>query len=78
MIARAPRVAKLPLPRDVFPRKIETARLSLRKPERREVTFYARQAQEAHAARAEPLSRDQARAFQWTPRLLAAFREQMR
>ena len=42
---------------------IETARLSLRRPERRKVTFYARQAQEAYAARAEPLSRDQARSF---------------
>jgi RimJ/RimL family protein N-acetyltransferase len=54
---------KLPLPRDAFPRRIETARLCLRRPDEGEAALYARQAQEAYAARPEPLSRDQARAF---------------
>jgi RimJ/RimL family protein N-acetyltransferase len=54
---------KLPLPNDVFPSRIETARLRLRKPERREAAVYARCAQEAYATRAQTLSRDQARAF---------------
>jgi RimJ/RimL family protein N-acetyltransferase len=52
-----------PLPRDVFPRRIETARLRLRTPEEGEVTLYARRAQEAYATRAEPLSDEQAFAF---------------
>jgi RimJ/RimL family protein N-acetyltransferase len=52
-----------PLPRDVFPRRIETARLRLRTPEEGEVTLYARRAQEAYATRPEPLSDEQAFAF---------------
>ncbi len=54
---------RLPLPRDAFPRRIQTARLCLRTPEEGEASLYARQAQEAYATRPEPLSRDQARAF---------------
>jgi [ribosomal protein S5]-alanine N-acetyltransferase len=54
---------KVRLPRDVFPRRIETARLRLRAPEEGEGALYAHRAQEACATRSEPLSRDQARAF---------------
>lgn len=54
---------KPPLPRDAFPRRIETARLLLRRPEEGEAALYARQAQEACPTRPEPLSHDQARAF---------------
>lgn len=46
---------KLPLPNDVFPSRIETARLRLRKPERRDAAVYARRAQEAYATRAQRL-----------------------
>jgi RimJ/RimL family protein N-acetyltransferase len=53
----------LPLPHDVFPRRIETARLHLRKPERHRAALYARRAREAYATRGQPLSCDQARAF---------------
>lgn len=53
----------LPLPRDSFPRRIETARLCLRSPDEQEAALYARLAQEAYATRSEPLSRDQACAF---------------
>jgi RimJ/RimL family protein N-acetyltransferase len=54
---------KVPLPRDAFPRRIETARLLLRHPEKGEAARYARHAQEAYATRPEPLLHDQARAF---------------
>jgi RimJ/RimL family protein N-acetyltransferase len=54
---------KLPLPRDAFPRRIETARLRLRRPEEGEATLYARHAQDAYATRPEPLSDERARAF---------------
>jgi hypothetical protein len=38
-----------PLPRDAFPRRIETARLRLRKPARREEALYAWLALESYA-----------------------------
>jgi ribosomal-protein-alanine N-acetyltransferase len=51
------------VPHDAFPRRIETARLCLRRPEEAEGALYARHAQEAYATRPEPLSDEQARAF---------------
>jgi hypothetical protein len=51
------------LPRDVFPQRIETERLRLRKPESRESTFYARRAAEASVTRAQPLTEEQATEF---------------
>lgn len=51
------------LPRGVFPRQIETARLRLRRPDEGDVALYARRAQESYGTRPQPLSRDQARAF---------------
>lgn len=53
---------KLPLPREIFPRQIDTMRLFLRRPEEREAELYAQQAQES-CARRDPLSNDEARAF---------------
>jgi RimJ/RimL family protein N-acetyltransferase len=53
---------KPPLPQDVFPRRIETARLVLRRPEDANRTLYARQAREA-CGQPEALSNDQADAF---------------
>lgn len=53
---------KLPLPRETFPRQIDTTRLFLRRPEEHEGELYAQQAREA-CARREPLSHDEARAF---------------
>jgi RimJ/RimL family protein N-acetyltransferase len=52
-----------PLPRDVFPQRIETARLFLRRPEEGEAALYARHARDAYATRLEQLSDEQARAF---------------
>jgi hypothetical protein len=52
-----------PLPRDAFPQRIETERLCLRRPERREVALYARQAAEAYVTRTQPLSEERASAF---------------
>lgn len=52
-----------PLPRDAFPRWIETARLRLRVPEEAEAALYARRAQEAYATRPEPLSDERASTF---------------
>jgi RimJ/RimL family protein N-acetyltransferase len=54
---------RTPLPRDAFAKLIETARLRLRKPERREEALYARLAAEAYATRTKPLSEEQARAL---------------
>lgn len=51
------------MPHDAFPRRIETARLRLRRPELGEAELYARRAQEAYATRPEPLSDEQASVF---------------
>jgi RimJ/RimL family protein N-acetyltransferase len=53
---------KPPLPQDVFPRRIETARLVLRSPEDGNRGLYARQAREA-CGQPDALSNDQAEAF---------------
>ena len=52
-----------PLPDAAFPRRIETARLRLRRPEQGEATIYARHAQDAYATRPETLSDEKALAF---------------
>ncbi|MFZ1018400.1 MAG: GNAT family N-acetyltransferase [Candidatus Cybelea sp.] len=52
-----------PLPDAAFPRRIETARLRLRRPEQGEATLYARHAQDAYATRPETLSDEKALAF---------------
>jgi RimJ/RimL family protein N-acetyltransferase len=51
------------LPRDVFPQSLETPRLRLRRPERREEALYARQALDAYATRTTPLTESQAVEF---------------
>jgi RimJ/RimL family protein N-acetyltransferase len=56
-------VHTLPLPRDAFPRWIETPRLRLRSPEVGEAALYAQRAQEAYATRPEPLTDEQALTF---------------
>jgi RimJ/RimL family protein N-acetyltransferase len=53
---------KPPLPRETFPRQIDTARLFLRRPQKRKAELYAEQARES-CARREPLSHAEARAF---------------
>src|SRR5580692_7718409 len=53
---------KPPLPQDIFPRRIETARLVLRSPESDRRALYARQAREA-CTEPEALTDDRADAF---------------